>query len=85
MNFTIPKNLLEKIDETARQESRTRAELLREAVRLYISGAPRKQNIENDPMRQWQKRQAKKLANWDAVADIRRMRDTRWNLSSTRQ
>lgn len=83
MNFTIPKNLLEKVDDVAEWESRTRAELLREAVRLYVVGTRRVRNIESDPMRQWQKRHAKKLANWDPVADIRRMRDTRWNLSST--
>ena len=36
LNISFQKSLLSDIDEVARGESRTRSELLREAVRLYI-------------------------------------------------
>jgi metal-responsive CopG/Arc/MetJ family transcriptional regulator len=36
VNISFKKDLLEKIDKTAKQESRTRSELIREAARLYI-------------------------------------------------
>jgi len=36
VNIALPKPLLDRIDRTARSESRTRSELVREASRLYI-------------------------------------------------
>jgi len=36
VNISFPKELLDQIDETARKESRSRSELLREAARIYI-------------------------------------------------
>ena len=36
VNISFNKNLLKQIDETAKEESRTRSELIREAARLYI-------------------------------------------------
>ena len=37
VNISLPEELLEEIDETANEESRTRSELLREAARRYIA------------------------------------------------
>jgi predicted transcriptional regulator len=37
VNIALPKPLLDRIDRTARSESRTRSELLREATRLYLA------------------------------------------------
>jgi CopG family transcriptional regulator/antitoxin EndoAI len=37
VNIALPKKLLDEIDRTARSESRTRSELLREASRLYVA------------------------------------------------
>ncbi len=37
VNIALPKPLLDRIDRTARSESRTRSELVREASRLYIA------------------------------------------------
>lgn len=61
INFTIPKELLEKIDRLAKKESRSRADLLREAVRrltkeeqehqqqfLAISASGRQINLPQD-------------------------------------
>ena len=46
INFTIPKELLEKIDRLAKKESRSRADLLREAVRrLMKEGQERQQQF----------------------------------------
>ncbi len=36
VNISFNKELLEEIDKTAKQESRTRSDLIREAARLYI-------------------------------------------------
>ena len=36
INFTIPKELLEKVDKLAKKELRSRSELLREAVRQLM-------------------------------------------------
>jgi CopG family transcriptional regulator / antitoxin EndoAI len=36
VNISFKKDLLQKIDSIARQESRTRSELVREAARMYI-------------------------------------------------
>lgn len=82
INFTIPKNLLEEIDKVAERESRSRSELLREAVRTYVGKTQRSFGIEKDPMIEWQKKYAKKLSGWDIAAEIRRARGKRWNLSS---
>lgn len=81
INFTIPKSLLEEIDKVAERESRSRAELLREAVRIYVGKTQRSLSIEEDPMIEWQKKYAKKLSGWDAATEIRRIRGKRWNLS----
>ena len=37
VNLSFKKDLLEKIDETAQKESRSRSELIREAARKYIA------------------------------------------------
>ncbi|MBU1127360.1 MAG: ribbon-helix-helix domain-containing protein [Patescibacteria group bacterium] len=37
INFTIPKKLLGKIDILAKSEFRSRSELLREALRIYLA------------------------------------------------
>jgi len=45
VNISFTKELLAEIDETARQESRTRSELIREAARLYIGRKNRWEKI----------------------------------------
>lgn len=37
INFMIPTNLLRIIDQTAKEEERTRSELIRDAMREYVS------------------------------------------------
>ena len=37
VNFTIPKILLTKVDLLAKKQAQSRAELLREAVRIYLA------------------------------------------------
>lgn len=36
VNLSLPKNLLDEVDETAKAEYRTRSELVREALRQYV-------------------------------------------------
>jgi len=40
INITLPKDLLEEIDQAAQEEKRTRSEYLREAARLYMATKP---------------------------------------------
>lgn len=45
VNISFNKELLAEIDKTAKQESRTRSELIREAARLYIGRKARWESI----------------------------------------
>ncbi len=45
VNISFNKELLAEIDKTAREESRTRSELIREAARLYIGRKTRWERI----------------------------------------
>ena len=45
VNISFNKDLLAEIDETAKKESRTRSELIREAARLYIGRKNRWESI----------------------------------------
>jgi predicted transcriptional regulator len=45
VNISFNKELLAEIDKTAKQESRTRSELIREAARLYIGRKNRWERI----------------------------------------
>lgn len=80
INFMIPKRLLKDLDRVAKLESRSRAELLREAARQYLSITEQSKE-EKDPMIKWRKRYAKKLAGWNTDRAIREMRDSRWKSS----
>ena len=37
LNIALPKDLVKKVDELAKKEYRNRSELIREALRVYIS------------------------------------------------
>lgn len=56
VNLSLPKNLLSQIDQQARKESRTRSELMREALRAYIRELSAWEEIF-----EYGKKQAKKL------------------------
>ena len=45
VNISFRKDLLEKIDEVAKEEMRTRSELIREAARMYIERKERWEKI----------------------------------------
>ena len=45
MNISFPRRLLQAMDHLARQEDRSRSELLREAARLYIEQKQRWESI----------------------------------------
>jgi metal-responsive CopG/Arc/MetJ family transcriptional regulator len=45
VNISFRKDLLEKIDKVAKEEMRTRSELIREAARLYIERKDRWEKI----------------------------------------
>jgi predicted transcriptional regulator len=77
VNIALPKPLLDRIDRTARSESRTRSELLREASRMYIARRERWKAIF-----EFGRRQAKRLGLKEsdvaaAVAAVRRSRRPR--------
>jgi metal-responsive CopG/Arc/MetJ family transcriptional regulator len=45
VNISFQEDLLEQIDRTARNEARTRSELIREAARIYIERKKKWENI----------------------------------------
>ena len=45
MNISFKKDLLKRIDDIAKEESRSRSELVREAARVYIERKERWRNI----------------------------------------
>jgi len=71
VNISFNRELLAEIDKTAKQESRTRSELIREAARLYIGRKNRWERIFA-----FGSRQAERLAlrEEDIAAEIRKYR-----------
>jgi CopG family transcriptional regulator/antitoxin EndoAI len=85
--ISFPEEFLEDVDRIAREEHRSRSELLREAMRLYI--ATRQRTIR--PGSDWHVQQAVNIQNRlsniasgtgeDSAEDIRKWRDARSGLS----
>jgi len=71
VNISFNRELLAEIDKTARQESRTRSELIREAARLYIERKNRWEKIFAFGGRQAERLE---LREEDIVAEIRKYR-----------
>ena len=74
VNIALPKPLLDRIDRTARSESRTRSELVREASRLYIARKERWKAIFRFGRRQAKRLGLKEGGVAAAVAAVRRAR-----------
>jgi Arc/MetJ-type ribon-helix-helix transcriptional regulator len=80
--ISLPEGFLSEIDKAAQSEHRTRSDLIREALREYLSGAKRfKRPIEDPRVRQafetlrsltWKER-------FDSTDVVRRMRDRRYS------
>ena len=83
---SFPEEFLDEIDRIARQEHRSRSELLREAMRLYISTRKRKARPREDPRVQQAIEMQDRLSHLtpgideDSAQDIRRWRDLRGGL-----
>jgi len=71
VNISFTKELLAQIDKTAKQESRTRSELIREAARLYIGRKNRWERIFTFGSRQVQRLG---LREEDVAGEIKRYR-----------
>lgn len=71
VNISFNKELLAEIDKTAKQESRTRSELIREAARLYIGRKNKWERIFD-----FGSRQARRLGlrGEDVASEIRKYR-----------
>jgi len=71
VNISFNKDLLAEIDKTAKQESRTRSDLIREAARLYIGRKNRWESIFASGSRQVQRL---RLREEDVTGEIKRYR-----------
>jgi metal-responsive CopG/Arc/MetJ family transcriptional regulator len=71
VNISFRKDLLEKIDEVAKEEMRTRSELIREAARMYIERKERWEKIF-----EFGKQQAERLdlKEQDVIDEIQKIR-----------
>lgn len=73
INFSIPKILLQKVDQEAKTEARSRSELLREAIRAYLNSEDaRRRSFE--VMRASAKRI--NMSEEEAIRSIDEIRDT---------
>ena len=79
--ISIPQALLETLDRAAHEEHRSRSELLREAVRLYLKRRDTERRPGDEPEVQRAVAQMDLLAHgdrstrgWDTVAAVRRTR-----------
>ncbi len=71
VNISFNKNLLKQIDKIAREESRSRSELIREAARLYIERKNKWQTIFEYGKKQISK---KIICEDDIVSEVRKYR-----------
>lgn len=78
--ISLPEKFLSEVDKTARSEHRTRSDLIREALREYITGVKRSQKPIDDP-RVRQAFETLRSLTWrgkfDSTQVVRRMRDRR--------
>ena len=77
--LSLPPALLEEVDAAARAEQRSRSELLRDAVRLYLRQRQAQARPGDNPVVQRAVAMQNSLAlrdsvAWDGVAEIRRWR-----------
>ncbi len=80
--ISMPKQFLEEIDRVAEEEGRSRSELLREAVRLYLQVRKARSVPGQNPLVQQAVAIQDAIAHqdsveWDGVAEIRRWRERR--------
>ena len=71
VNISFNKNLLKKIDKVAREESRSRSELIREAARMYIERKSRWRDIF---LYGEEVSSGKNLSAGDVVAEVKKYR-----------
>ncbi len=81
--FSLPEELLVEIDAAAAAEHRSRSELIREAIRRYIADLPGKKRPIDDPKVRAAVKSMDEIAGkihgeWDAVREVRDMRDSRY-------
>jgi metal-responsive CopG/Arc/MetJ family transcriptional regulator len=82
VTISFPQEFLEQVDRIAREEGRSRSELLREAVRLYMGMRRREKRPSDDPRVRSAVRTQNALdrtspGGEDSAADLRRWRETR--------
>lgn len=79
--ISIPDELLEDIDATAKEEHRSRSELIRESARRYLAERSAKRRPIDDPkireaLETIDEISKKMTAKWDSADVIRKMRDS---------
>lgn len=81
--ISIPEEFLAEIDKVAKEESRSRSELIREAARLYLKMRENRKPPVQNPMVQKAIAIQDTLADqdtaveWDSAAEIRKWRERR--------
>lgn len=85
VHITVPRELLKEVDEQAKQEQRTRSEILREAICHYLE-EQRKKALEEQRLRWLLRALEESAGGWRAEAhpelkgreDARRLREELW-------
>jgi len=79
--ISLPEGFLSEVDKVAQSEHRTRSDLIREALREYLSGARRSQKPIEEPRVRHAYETLRSLTwkgKFDSTQVVRRMRDRRY-------
>ncbi len=76
--ISLPDAFLKKVDRAARAENRTRSEVIREALRAFLSARRPARPSWREALAPLSDLEGKWLGEWDATEIIRYFRDTRY-------
>jgi CopG family transcriptional regulator/antitoxin EndoAI len=81
---SLPEEFLKKVDRVARAQNRSRSELIREALRAFMSGGAPAQRTWKTALAPLRDLEQRWVGRWDSTDIIRYYRDTRYGREDRR-
>jgi Arc/MetJ-type ribon-helix-helix transcriptional regulator len=81
---SLPDEFLRKVDRLAKAQNRSRSELIREALRVVLSGRPATRPSWKDALAPLRELEQQWVGRWDSTDIIRYYRDTRYGREDRR-
>ncbi|MBI3393042.1 MAG: ribbon-helix-helix protein, CopG family [Nitrospirae bacterium] len=75
--ISLPDTFLARVDRKARAEDRSRSEVIREALRAFLGGAPPDRPSWKEALRPLRELEDRWIGEWDSTQVIRYFRETR--------